>query len=360
MKNKVAIAVVIMSGSLLLNSSVTKAQDVRFTQFYQNPLLMNPAIMGASPDMVAGLCYRNQWGSVSSGYSSYSFNGMYPFYFSEDKNKLDAGLSVMEDKAGAFTSLNAMVAVDYNREIADDQYLCLALLGGYGQEAISTGGLTYDDQYVHGSYSSGNLSNESIVSTKKGYADVGFGFTWYMNPSVEKSKVNAYLGVAGFHMNQPNISMTGAVSRLPIRMTYQGGVKILESDKINITPNAMLATQNGNTESAIGCYLDYIFSENFKMTLGVWYRRHDAIPILLGFEFKGFSLGYSYDAVTSSISNLSSGIMANEITLTYRLNRKKGGGSTASFISSSGGTSLGGKATPASGGDGNPSPFPKF
>lgn len=358
MKNKLATAVIVIGSSLVINCISVKAQDTRFTQFYQNPLQLNPAIMGASNSITAGLCYRNQWGTVSNGYSSYSFNGMYPIYFSTDENgKMDAGLSVMEDKAGAFTSLSALAAVDYTRQITGDQSLCLALIGGYGQQAISTGGLTFDDQYVRGAYSSSNPSNETTLSQKKGYGDVGFGFTWYYNPSRETSKFNAYLGVAGFHLNQPNLSMTGSVSRLPIRMTYEGGIKFFESDKIDITPNAMLMTQKGNTESAIGTYVNYLFNDDLNLTLGVWYRRKDALAILVGFEYKGFSLGYSYDAVTSTISNLSSGINANEITLTYRLARRTSGGTTASFNSSTG---TSGKSSSSNAPGVNPSPFPHF
>jgi type IX secretion system PorP/SprF family membrane protein len=332
MKNRLTIAVILLGSSLLLTCSNATAQDVRFTQKYQNPLLLNPAMMGASSDMVLGLCYRNQWGSINSGYSSYSFNGMYPIYYGKDDNKgkLDAGLSVMEDKAGAFSWLSALVAVDYNRQITDDQSLCLALEGGFGQQSLSTSGLTYDDQYVAGSYNANNPSNETTVSKSKGYGDVGFGFTWVYNPSKDKSKFNAYLGISGFHMNQPNISMSSSVSPLPVRMSYVGGIKIFESDKIIITPNAIVSTQAGNLETAFGAYVDYVFSDDFRMTLGLWYRRKDAIPIVLGFEFKGFSLGYSYDAVISTVNSLSSGVMANEITLTYRLNRSKGGKSSTS------------------------------
>jgi len=362
MKNRITIVALIM-GAVVFSYQRLNAQDATFTQVYANPLLLNPAIMGASNDITAGLSYRNQWGSISNGYSDYSFNGMYPIHFgSDNKGKLDAGLSVMEDKAGAFTQLSALLAVDYTREIAEDQHLCAALLGGYGQYAVSTSGLTFDDQYVMGGYNSSNPSSETMLSQKKGYADVGFGFTWVMNPSRDKSKINAYLGIAGFHMNEPNTSFTGSVSRLPIRMSYLAGIKIFESDKIDITPNAIVNTQNGNIESAIGTYVDYIFNENLKLTLGVWYRRNDAIAILVGCEFKGFSLGYSYDADISTVSNFATGINANEITLSYRLGKHSGGGSKASFTDSSGSTLGGsaGKGAGASSDDSNPSPFPHY
>jgi type IX secretion system PorP/SprF family membrane protein len=339
-------------GSIFFSYNNANAQDVRFTQFYAMPLLLNPAIMGANNNLNVGLCYRSQWGSVNSGYSNYAFNGMYPLKLAANEGKLDVGLSLMGGKAGAFGMFNAMIAVDYNKEIAEDNSLCLALIGGYGQQSLTTSGLTFDNQYVQGAYNPNANSNENILSQKAGYADVGFGFTWYYNPSSDKSKINAFVGISGFHLNQPNISMTGSTSKLPARMSYQAGIKIFEAKNIDIVPNAYVLVQNGNIETALGLYGNYDINDQIKATLGFWYRRNDAIAILVGFAYKGFTLGYSYDAVTSTISsNISGGINANEITLSYNL-AGSGGASQPSF---GGGAASSNSATPA-----NPSPFPQF
>ncbi|HXB14026.1 MAG TPA: PorP/SprF family type IX secretion system membrane protein [Bacteroidia bacterium] len=356
MKKNILTVTVIAAIGLIFANQVAKAQDTRFSQVYASPLLINPAIMGASPDMRFSLCYRNQWGSVNSGYSTYNLNGWYPFYLGDDKSKLDVGLSVMDDKAGAYGNLNADLAVDYNRQIAEDQFLCLALFGGYGQQSLTTSGLTYDDQYVLGSYSSNNISNENLVNKSKGFADVGFGFTWYMNPSRDKSKVNAFAGVSGYHLNTPNESMDGGDSRLPIKMSYIAGLKIFESNKVDISPDVMVTTQAGNVESAFGAYVDYNVIESMKLTLGLWCRRNDAIAILIGFEYKGFALGYSYDAITSTLTSYATGLNANEITLSYKLNRTKGPTTTPKFGTDNSAAGGSQPAAPAP----NPSPFPQY
>ena len=348
MKNKIITAAII--SSLFISYNNVQAQDARFTQYYAVPLLLNPAIMGANNALDAGLCYRNQWGSVNSGYSTYALNAMYPLHLVSNEGKLDVGLSVMDDKAGAFGTLNAMLAIDYNKQIAEDNSICLALIGGYGQQSVSTSGQTFDNQYVQGAFNPNAPTNENVLSQKQGYADVGFGFTWYYNPSSEKSKINAFLGVSGYHLNQPNLSMTGAVSKLPVRMSYQAGIKIFEAKNIDIVPNAYVMVQNGNIETAFGLYGNYDVTDEMKVTLGFWYRRNDAIAILVGFGYKGFTLGYSYDAVTSTISNLTGGINANEITLSYNMGSK--GGSQPSF----GGAAASSGTTTAP----NPSPFPQF
>lgn len=53
------------------------------------------------------------------------------------------------------------------------------------------------------------------------------------------------------------------------------------------------------------------------LTAGLGYRYNDAVMAMIGAEFKGFFLGYSYDYHTSAISKASSG--SHEIFAGYSL-----------------------------------------
>lgn len=329
----------------LVFGSKVNAQDPRFTQYYAVPLLLNPAIIGATDNLKASLDYRNQWGSVSSGYTTYAFNAMYPIQTGGSNGKLDVGLSFLGDKEGAFGTMNASLVVAYSKEISSDNHICAALIGGYGQQSLSTSGLTFDDQYVNGSYSTSNVTSENILNQKAGYADIGAGIMWYYNP---KGKFNAFFGVSGYNLNQPNLSMTGSTAVLPMRLSYQVGVKILDIDKFDFVPNAYANYQAGNTETAIGSYADYHINDDMKVSFGFWYRRRDAIPLVVGFVYKGFTLGYSYDAVISSVHTVSSGVCANEISLSFSLSGQTG------TIPSFGGGGSAPAGTPGA------SPFPSF
>ncbi|NNM95269.1 MAG: PorP/SprF family type IX secretion system membrane protein [Bacteroidia bacterium] len=317
------ILVTLALGFQLLAISHVKAQDPAFSQFYASPLLLNPAILGASDDWRTSLCYRNQWGSVNSGYTDYDFNTSYPIYLKDEGSKIFVGLALLDDKAGAYGLMNGYLSVGYNKELGDNQNVCLALYGGLGQLAINTSGLTFDDQYVNGSYNANTPTGEMGLSRSVMYPDAGFGFTWYMNPPREKSKFNAYAGISGFHLNEPNQTLNGGVATLPIRMNYIAGIKIFESEKVELSPNVMVCTQGGNVIAAVGAYCYYNLKDDFKLTLGMWYRANDAIPILIGVEYKGFELGYSYDMVTSTLNAYATGLNASEITLAYNFARKK-------------------------------------
>src|SRR3954471_3048311 len=52
-----------------------KAQDPQFTQFYANPLYLNPAFAGTARCPRICMNYRNQWPNLSGRYVTYSFSG---------------------------------------------------------------------------------------------------------------------------------------------------------------------------------------------------------------------------------------------------------------------------------------------
>jgi len=318
MKNNIIISI-----GVILNfiCAIGIAQDYRFTQAYANPLRLNPAMMGANSDLKAILGYRSQWSSIEKGFTTMSLTAMYPLYM-KSGGKLDVGLNFLSDKAGAFKTTDVLLAVDYNKEIANDQNLCLSLMGGFAQKSLDASNLTFENQYILGSYSASNANGETGLSSKAGYADVGFGLVWYMNPSRDISKLNAFAGISAYHLNKPNQSFTGVKGTLPVRLCYIGGVKIFGEKKVDVAPNVRMTQQAGNTEMSAGVNVDYNLNETLKVVVGVWYRRSDAIAFMVGVEHKMFTFGYSYDAVTSSLNDVAAKSSAHEITLSYKMSRK--------------------------------------
>ena len=75
---KLSIPLWILVGIGLYSSIDLKAQDPQFSQFYSNPLYLNPAFAGTSsyPRIVSN--YRNQW--PSSGNTFVTYNVSYDQY----------------------------------------------------------------------------------------------------------------------------------------------------------------------------------------------------------------------------------------------------------------------------------------
>lgn len=312
----------------VLGLSSLKAQDIRTSQnFYANPLSVNPAVMGMNTDLKMILNYRSQWKSAGGGYTSYNFTGMYPLYMKDGAQKLDLGLNVMNDKQGAFNNLKAGLAVGYNLKLNETGFLSFSMQGSFNQRNLDATGLTFDDQYVLGQYSSSNATNQTISNQSTSYANMSAGLMWYFNPNRDDSKLNAYFGVSGFNLIEPNLTYNTAYDPLYRRIGMQGGVKLLGENKIDVMPNFYANIQNGSEEFAGGVILDYNMNETSKIVFGAWYRKKDSYPIMLGVGFSGFSFKYSYDLTNSYMGSTITGLTTHSITLSYGLNmaEKKGG-----------------------------------
>lgn len=60
--------------------NMVKGQDLHFSQFYEAPLLRNPALAGLyEGDVRVQGVYRNQWNSVAFPYQTGSINAEYKF-----------------------------------------------------------------------------------------------------------------------------------------------------------------------------------------------------------------------------------------------------------------------------------------
>ena len=89
---------------LLLCQLSAHAQDVGYSQFYDQPLLRNPALAGIfEGDVRVTASYRNQWESVTVPYRTYSLSAEYktPFHALLSENStVTFGLQLMRDVAG--------------------------------------------------------------------------------------------------------------------------------------------------------------------------------------------------------------------------------------------------------------------
>lgn len=324
-KNILVIMAIVLSYS-------AKAQDIRFTQAFANPLNLNPAMMGLNPDLMFALQHRNQWGNISNGYSTSSFSMFLPIYSKADgTEKIDLGFNAMNNVAGAFNTLHMSLAAGYNVKMSASSYVNVSFMGSFIQQTLNNSNLSFDQQYVTGSYSASNPNNESFLNNKISIANFSAGAIWYCAPVTinlgKERTVRAYLGTSAFNLvnASSNESISGGLARVPIRFSMQGGIKITGA-KFDVTPNVYSNSQSGNNNIAGGLLVDYHVNETSKLSMGAWYRLKDAVAFSVGYSISNFRLMYSYDVMSMSpISNVSSGLQTHEITLviTFHTAKKK-------------------------------------
>lgn len=316
---------------VVFSSTEANAQDVIYSQPYVNPGTMNPALTGLNNTITAALQYRQQWSSIENGYITYGFTGMYPLFMKDGKEKLDFGLYASNNKESAFSKTSVAISAGYNIRISDAGHINVSLLVGYNQNALSTSGLSFDDQYVLGSYSAGNPTAEVISAEKTSFVDLGAGAMWYYTPEeASGSRLNAFVGVGAFHLNKPNDGFAGGTMKLQPRYTGQAGVKIIGKGNIDFIPNFYYVAQGGMQLFAPGIMMDYRAADNARFGIGGWLKAKNSITVMASVTYSLFQLGYSYDITHSQLNNYITELPVHEVTLTVRFGKSELPGRSAS------------------------------
>src|SRR5262245_27634885 len=110
------------------------SQDVGYSQFYDQPLLRNPALAGVfTGDARFTASYRNQWESVTIPYRTFGFSAEFkvPLHLVENDNAT-FGLQLLRDVAGTseFSTTQMLPAFNYSFPLNSegDSYLSVAFM----------------------------------------------------------------------------------------------------------------------------------------------------------------------------------------------------------------------------------------
>ena len=292
-----------------------KAQDVGFSQFYANPLYLNPAFAGSKVAPRISLAYRAQWPGLVSAFSS--FSASYDQYIPDLHGGI--GAILMSDKMGdhGMLSTNMLGAMySFRFQLHEDIFINLAL-----QASLVNMNLNWDpnimrwpDQ-IDANCGWINLTSATAPDqTSVFYPDFAAGAMVY-GPAW-------YAGFAAHHLSQPSQGFYSE-DRVPIKFTAHGGglINLAEEKRRQsslglgtpvISPNLIYQYQGGFHYFNYGLYLDWQ-----PFLVGVWYRHGienpDAFIFMVGAQHDHFKVGYSYDVTVSELSYNVLG--AHEITL---------------------------------------------
>lgn len=301
-----SIAVVLFT---ILAVSSLKGQDPQFTQFYANPLYLNPAFAGTAYCPRIHVNYRNQWPSIPGSFVTY--NASYDQYVKGLSGGV--GAYVMSDVAGkgSLTTNRVALMYSYSQALSRTLSINFALEASWFQKSISWDKLTFGDQidprrgFI---YTSNDVQRGGNVNK----ADFSAGMLLYSDVF--------FVGIAAHHLTQPNESLILSESRLPIKFTIHGGASIKagpvnRKNDIVISPNILYQRQGDFEQLNVGLYV-----KKGPMLFGVWYRFSDAFILLLGIELDNLKFGYSFDLTTSALSTATGG--SHEVSIAYRFDCK--------------------------------------
>lgn len=288
------------------------AQDPQFTQFYANPLYLNPAFAGTARCPRVSLNYRNQWPALSGTFVTTSAS------YDQDVRGIMGGLGLLvtNDQAGKGTLNTTTVSgiYSYTQALTRKFSIKAGFQATYFQKSLDWNKLTFGDMidphrgFVYTTNDvprGGNVSNADFSAGLLGYTDVFF------------------VGFAAHHLTEPNESLIVGTSKMPMKLTAHAGAAIplgmkgkYGTPKTRLSPNILYQQQAAFRQLNLGMYVDH-----GPIMAGVWYRSRDAFIALIGFHTERFKFGYSYDITTSKLTTATAG--SHEVSLTMQFDCKK-------------------------------------
>jgi len=286
------------------------AQDPEFTQFYANPLYLNPAFAGSARCPRIAMNYRNQWPSLSGTYVTTSAS------YDQHVDGIYGGLGfiVTNDKAGEGTLNTTTISGIYSYQLKLSRTFSIraGVQATYFQKSLDWNKLTFGDMidprrgFV---YQTGDVPRGGTVGNIDFSAGI-LGFSEFF-----------FAGFAVHHLTEPNESLITGNSPMPMKITGHAGAVIpLSNSKYStndskISPNILYRSQGTFQQLNMGLYL-----QKGPLCGGVWYRNKDSFIALVGINTTNVKIGYSYDVTVSKLTNASGG--SHEISFMINFNCK--------------------------------------
>jgi type IX secretion system PorP/SprF family membrane protein len=310
MRKKILLVTVLctMLGAFL--NEGLKAQDPLFTQFYANPLYLNPAFAGSHRCPRVVMNHRNQWPAIQGTYVTNSFS------YDQHISAIAGGLGVLVTRddagAGTLTSTTASLIYSYFLPVTKSFSVKAGMQVSYFQKVLDWNKLTFGDQIDQqlGFIAETNEFRKGQQGVQ--YLDFSAGLLGYSK--------SFYIGAAAHHLIEPNEGFISQQSSLlPMKITAHAGA-IIATERggrkgrrrrrrnqkslpaSSISPNILYRQQRDFQELFLGLYVT-----KGPVVGGLWYRNADAFIALIGLQFQNFRFGYSYDVTVSKLAANSAG-----------------------------------------------------
>jgi type IX secretion system PorP/SprF family membrane protein len=309
---------------LMVFSSVVKSQDLNFSQYYETPLLRNPALAGIfTGDVRAKINYRNQWASIAVPFKTFAFSGEYKLPLNNAAGDwITLGLQATNDVSGSAklkkTALLPVVSFNKSLSQINDSYLSIAFIGGPVNTSFDPTALKL-------------ITDEPGVGNNSGYTyyDLGAGLTYSSNFGED---IKYYVGGAMYHINNPTLNFfkdNGTLSILGRKLVLNGGISAQTSDNNKVTAYVDYIKQDGSNQFLAGMLygIDFVqpYSSDkvFGINMGAFFRWGDAIIPVVNVDVYDWNFGLSYDINISKLNTYTQYKGGLEFSATYRAKLNK-------------------------------------
>ena len=305
--SKIFIAV----AACLFISNEASAQDPAFSQFYANPLYLNPAFAGTNECPRVNLNYRDQWPGIGRTYITTSSS------YDQHISALGGGVGILvvQDRAGSgnLNTTFASLQYSYRLKINNQFAMKAGFEASYRTIKLDWSELTFGDMiHPRDGFIYGTQEDIDNNRTDKGFPDFSVGLLGYSK--------NLFFGFAAHHITQPDQGFISH-SELPTKITIHTGGNIVINEfshnSFTISPNFLYQSQADFQQFNYGVY-----AKNGPVVGGLWARHSlkntDSFIAMIGLIQDSFKFGYSYDITVSDLGNHNT-LGAHELSFTLNM-----------------------------------------
>ncbi|MEM7297504.1 MAG: PorP/SprF family type IX secretion system membrane protein [Bacteroidota bacterium] len=314
--------------SLLLMTfalSATYGQDVHFTQFYMQPLTVNPAQAGDfEGGFRASFINRRQWGQLGTPVETYGVGLEQKIWMNGDY--LVLGGQFTNDRASqvGYVTTRGYFNSAYQRRISR-HWLGVGIQVGMSRTTLDPD-QTFPTQFNSstGTFDNGLNNNEPTGILNRTFLDINVGFFW---KTVYRERFRFKTGFSIAHVNKPNEAFTDNTARIPIRYLAHHSTEVILNREWSFISQSQAMYTGQAKEFITNALIKKKFSDVFSLTAGMGYRGYiinsDAALLLLGASYHYFDLGLSYDWNVSGLSANSTQKTSIEISIGVRTPERK-------------------------------------
>lgn len=263
----------------LLGMSAFAQQDPLYSQYINNPMVINPAYAGLNDNFNASFTYRNQWGGFEGNPVTYNFNS----HISLVDNKVGAGLLVVKDQIGSANNTEVQAAFSYKLQLDEEKTFSFGMQAGFVNFRDNFSGVNpYDkDDVVF-------LQSENITKPNLGVGAI-----------LKSDRV--LLGVSIPRLLNTTINVSNATGsqdfQLYNRTLYVFGSYVyFLNENIRFKPAVLLRGVKG---SPVSVDLNFNLNFNEKYTVGAFVRNFNSVGIQLQAKLGDIlRLGYTFEIPT--------------------------------------------------------------
>lgn len=319
--------VLLCSVFFLVLSLKGKAQSMHFSQYYNAPLLLNPANTGLSPDadFRLGAQHRSQWAALPAPFTTTSVYGDFQaFRNTNETNWLGLGFAFFNDNVGdgKLNLFRSEIFVAYHVQIGLSSMISAGASASANSRSVNFSKFTYPVQW-DGFLFDKNLDNQEGKGLEKsGFNSVSAGLNYAFFPN---EAVYVKLGVSTANLNKPTETFfKGGQNQLDFRHTANLDLLLKTAENVIFNPSAYYSIQSGSREIIYGTLLSYNMMSPREqiaanqLIFGAYHRIGDAVIGVAGLQRNTMRFMFSYDYTISSLPvNAGKGTGALELSFRY-------------------------------------------